>query len=454
VTHDENQAACAVSVDSAVLWEKFDQLVRLLAPLFTRRDLRSNAADYLRGLLMPGVAGNCWALAEALGHTRPDRLQHLLSGSVWDEDAVRDQVRTLLARELGTGGVLVFDETGQLKKGTRTAGVSRQYTGTAGRIENAIVAVYTTYVTERGHGLVDRDLYVPKAWCQAPGRMSGAGFEPGHVFATKPQLARAQAERAVQAGLDPGWAAGDEVYGRSTELRDYLEEHLIGYVFAVGIDHRVQVGGVTLRADKLPAIVPAAGWNRRSAGYGAKGPRLYDWAWIPADHDGHHLLIRRSIKHPSEIAFFLCHTPPGRTVTLATLTRIAGIRWRVEDDFQDAKGTVGLDQTQVRGYRAWKRHATLAMAALAVLELAAAAQRATHPPAVLPHHGDQAPPEDCGLVPVTRQETQRLLNYSTLIPGPAVPNRWAFHLRWTHWRRRHQARARWFHYRTRLAHSA
>ncbi len=274
---------------------------------------------------MPGVAGNCWALAEAVGHARPDRLQHLLSGAVWDEDAVRDQVRGLLARELGAGGVLVFDETGQLKTGIRTAAVSRQYTGTAGRIENAIVAVYCTYATDAGHGLIDRELYVPRAWCQDPERMASAGFEPSHPFATKPQLAKAQAERAIAAGLDPSWAAGDEVYGRSTELRAYLEGRGIGYVFAVGIDHRAQVGGVSLRADQLPGVVPAAGWNRRSAGAGSKGARLYDWAWIPTGQNGHHLLIRRSIKDPSESAYFLgCPGDLGHWSSYRLMPRLRG----------------------------------------------------------------------------------------------------------------------------------
>lgn len=179
----------------------------------SHRDLRENAAAYVRGLLIPKTAGNCWALAEAVGHTGPGRLQHLLSGAVWDEDEVRDAVRSFIQRRFGTRGVLVFDETGQLKKGTRTAAVARQYTGTAGRVENAIVAVYTTYATEAGHALIDRDLYVPKTWCTDPERMSAAGFTRDHHFAIKPQLARGQAERAVTVGLEPEWAAGDEFTG-------------------------------------------------------------------------------------------------------------------------------------------------------------------------------------------------------------------------------------------------
>ena len=175
-----------------------------------------------------------------------------------------------------------------------------------------------------------------------------------------------------------------------------------------------------------------------------EGARLYDWAWLPTDQAGRHLLIRRSIRNPAEFAFFLCHIPTGRTATLATLTRIAGIRWRVKDDLQDAKGAVGVDQTQVRGYRAWKRHATLAMVALAVLESAAAEQRATHPVPVLPHTGDQFPPADCGMITVTRQEVQSLLDYSAQsasMPAIVARQQRAFHQHWSDWRRRHQARA-------------
>ena len=176
---------------------------------------------------------------------------HLLSGAVWDEDSVRDRVRGFVARHLGEGGVLIFDETGDLKKGTCTAGAGRQYTGTTERIENAVVAEYATYATAAGHSLVDRGLYVQEQWFADPGRMAKAGFEPDHAFATKPQLAKAQAERALDAGLAPAWATGDEVYGRSSELREVFEARGIGYVFAVGCEHTLTTSGrVRMRADQ------------------------------------------------------------------------------------------------------------------------------------------------------------------------------------------------------------
>lgn len=201
MTQTEDRAACGASVGVAGFEENTGELAGLIAPIFARRETRANAMAYVRGLLCPRMAGDCWALAEAVGHARPYRLQRLLGRGVWDEDAVRDQVRGFVARHLGEGGVLIFDETGDLKKGTSTAGAGRQYTGTAGRIENAVVAVYATYATALGHALVDRELYVQKEWFRDRLRMARAGFPPDHAFATKPRLARAQAERALDDGL-------------------------------------------------------------------------------------------------------------------------------------------------------------------------------------------------------------------------------------------------------------
>ena len=446
MTQSDQGAACSATIAGG-FEARFAELAELLAPVFSRCDLRSNAEAYLRGLLLPGVAGNCWALAQAVGHDRPYRLQHLLSGAVWDEDAVRDHVRAFVARHLGTGGVLIFDETGDLKKGRATAGVGRQYTGTAGRIENAIVAVYAAYATAHGHALIDRELYVQKEWFADRERMARAGFGHEHVFATKGQIARDQARRALDAGLEPAWATGDEVYGRSSELREAFEQRGIGYVFAVGRDFQVTTSGqVKMRADQALDLVEARGWNRRSAGNGSKGRRLYDWAWIATASPRHHLIIRRKISDPSELAFYIAYVPDHYVCSLTDLVKVAGIRWAIEDDFQDAKGAIGLDHTQVRGYRAWKRHTTLALAAYALLAIASALAKAAHPQPVLPDEPDQKAPTDCGMTALTVPEIQRLRAAAT----PAISDI-EFHLAWSDWRRRHQARARWHHYRTRLA---
>jgi SRSO17 transposase len=228
----------------------------------------------VRGLLMPQVAGNCWSIAEAAGLDRPYRLHHLLERARWYEDAARDAVCAFLARHLGAdGGVLIFDETGQATKGTMTAAVGRQYSDAMRRVENVIVAVYTTYATSWGYALIDRDLYVQDDWFEDPARMAKAGFPADHACATKPALALAQAKRALSAGIRPARATGDEVHGRNRELREFFEYRGIGYVFAVPVDHHLTAsGGVRMRADQaLLHLVEAQGWNRRSCGAGAMG---------------------------------------------------------------------------------------------------------------------------------------------------------------------------------------
>ena len=373
---------CATRLGIAEVNEAFAELADALAPLFSRSDLRGNAMAYVHGLLTPGVAGNCWALAQAVGHSRPHRLQHFLAGALWDEDAARDEVRAFVARCLGPRGVLIFDETGDLEKGNLTAGVGRQYTGTAGRIENA---VYASYATASGHALIDRELYVQADWFADANRMTAAGFPSDHAFATKPQLARIQAERALDGGLDPACATGDEVYGRSSELREVFERRGIGYVFAVGCDYTVTTSGYErLRADQALWLVEPRGWNRRSCGDGSKGRRLYDWAWIATTSERHHLLIRRKLSNPSELVYYIAYVPEHYVCSLTDLVKVAGTGWAVEDDFQNAKQAVALDRTQVRSYRGWKRHATLAMAAYAILAVAASAT-AIRPTPILPH---------------------------------------------------------------------
>ncbi|MCQ9183235.1 IS701 family transposase [Streptomyces sp. IBSBF 2953] len=368
---------------------------------------------------MPGVAGNCWSIAEAVGLNRPYRLHHLLERARREEDTAGDAVRAFLTRHLGAdGGVLIFDETSQAKKRTKTAAVGRQYSGTMGRVEHVIVAVYTTYATKRGHALIDRDLHVQADWFADPARMATEGFPKDHAFATKPTLALAQAKRTPAAGISPKWATGDEGYGRSQELREFLEGAAIGYVFAVTVDYQLTTSGDPhMRADQALHMVEPDGWNRHPCGAGAKGPRYYDWSWIATDHSRRWLLIRRSIADPSKITYFYIYAPEDHPCPLTDLVKIAGMRWKVEDDFQDSKSTVSLDQTQVRHYRAGKRHVTLAMAALALLGVLAAIDKTSDDP-------DQDPPADYGAIALTAPEAQRLFHLLTKrirdLPPPAM----------------------------------
>lgn len=264
----------------------FEEMITRIAGRFTRVELRRRARTLLLGLLSDLPDKNCWTISEHVGDDTPDVIQHLLRKAVWDADKVRDDLRDYVTEHLGdTGAVLVVDETGDLKKGFHTVGVQRQYTGTAGRIENAQVAVYLTYATDTGHAFIDRALYLPKSWTTDPGRRAGAGIPEDTAFATKPALATTMIERALDAGVRAQWIAGDEVYGADPSLRKNLEKRGVGYVLAIGCDRRVSTPAGVLRADDVTARLPKHVWQRLSAGAGAKGNRYYDWAFADIDTD-------------------------------------------------------------------------------------------------------------------------------------------------------------------------
>jgi SRSO17 transposase len=337
-----------------------------LAPRFGRSEPRRRLHAYLRGLLSPLDRKNGWHLAEAAGDATPSGVQEFLSRVRWEADAVRDDLRAYVVEHLGTPeAVLVLDETGFLKKGTKSAGVQRQYSGTAGRIENCQIGVFLAYAGSKGHALIDRALYLPQSWTDDRARCAAAGVPADVAFATKPQLGLAMLERAFAAGVPATWVAGDSVYGGASRLRRFIERQGCGYVLAVTSAQRLGLVPVTHWA----AEIPAKDWQRLSAGRGAKGPRLYDWAYrsFPGAAEGwcKGLLIRRSLTEPDEPTFYLTHAPEG--TTLADLVRIAGSRWTVEACFEAAKGEVGLDEYEVRSWTGWHRHVTLAMLAHAYL---------------------------------------------------------------------------------------
>ncbi|WBB88732.1 IS701 family transposase [Verrucosispora sp. WMMC514] len=408
---------------------------------FGRVEPRRAAGEFVSGLLSDLEVKTCWQLAEQAGHVRPDAMQRLLYRAVWDADAVRDDLRALVAGRFGDpDAVLVPDETGDLKKGSHTVGVQRQYTGTAGRIENSQVGVFLAYASRHGHTLIDRRVYLPVSWTDDRDRCAAAGVPDEVGFATRCELAADMITAALDAGVPAGWAAADEAYGNSSVFRALLRERGLGYVLAVSRSHLVPLdGGKTrVRADRVAADLPATAWQRRSAGAGSKGPRFYDWAWLddvctdadPDDGGRHSLLIRKNTT-TGELAFYRCWTP--KPATLAQLVRVAGIRWTVEESFQAAKGQVGLDQHQVRRWDSWHRFTTLALAALAVLAICAA-DAATDAST------------DHGLIKLTVNEIRRLINACIIRPITDLAHR----LHWSGWRRRHQARARRAHYTRRL----
>ncbi|MFJ5074950.1 IS701 family transposase [Streptomyces sp. NPDC088553] len=414
----------------------FDQLTGRIAGRFARVEPRRHATALVLGLLADLPRKNCWTLAEHAGDSTPDGMQHLLHRAKWDADAVRDDVRAYVVEHLADDeAVLVVDETGDLKKGTATVGVQRQYTGTAGRIENSQVAVYLVYSAACGHAAIDRALYVPRSWTDDLDRCRTAGIPEDLTFTTKPVLAARMITRALDAGTPARWVAGDEVYGDNPHLRAALEDRRTGYVLAVSSTHQVTTVAGKFPAKAIVAKIPKRAWQRRSAGAGAKGERYYDWAQVdihgPAYRPGHWWLLVRRNRRSGELAFYRCFSP--HSVPLSDLVRVAGRRWTVEETFQAGKGLAGLDEHQVRRWTSWHRWVTLAMLAHAFLAVTAAAERRDHPA-----------PDD--LIPLTCNEIQRLFTTLTIRAHDL-----AHRLRWSHWRRRHQARARDCHYRRQAA---
>jgi hypothetical protein len=311
-------AGHSVTVDPARWQELFDQVMGRVAGRFARVELRRRAKAFVRGLLSDLPRKNCWTIAEQAGDATPDGMQHLLARAVWDADAVRDDVRALLVEHLGDqAAVLVIDETGDLKKGSHTVGVQRQYTGTAGKVDNAQVAVYLAYAADAGHGVIDRELYLPQGWLADPVRCRAAGIPDQVGFATKPELARRMLERALDAGVPAGWVTADEVYGNSPTLRGWLEGRQLPYVLAVKATEPLpSPRGPSTSAARLAEQIPSACWLRISAGQGAKGRRLYGWSRLPLGTAGappgwqRWLLVRRSLR-TGELAFYVCAGPAG-----------------------------------------------------------------------------------------------------------------------------------------------
>ena len=429
--------AAGLSVDLDRWRREFDELMLRVGGRFARVEPRRRMAAFVRGLLAGLPRVNCWSIAEHAGEDGPRGMQRLLSAAVWDQDGVRDDLREYVLEHFADpGAVLVIDETGDLKKGTMTVGTQRQYTGTAGRTENAQVAVYLAYAAPGGSAFVDRALYLPRSWTDDPGRCRTAGVPGGVAFATKPALARQMIGRTLDAGTPAGWVTADEVYGQDPKLRADLARRGLGYVLAVARTHPVTTPAGTCPAISLARRLPARAWQRISAGPGAKGPRWYDWALIevtdPAVPDGtgpHWLLIRRRISD-REYAFYRAHAPGP--VPLAQLVQVAGSRWKVEDGFAAGKELAALDEHQVRSWISWHRWTILALLAHAFLSVLAA----TRP--------DDSSPHDDQLIPLTRHEIRRL--FTGLCQQPRAP---AMQLHWSRWRRRHQATARACHYRRR-----
>ena len=360
-------------------WEKeLDVVMSRVGRRFARAEARQRVKGYIRGLVSEIKRKNGWQLAEHIGDQTPDGVQRLLSTAVWDVEGVRDDVRTAAIDLLGEPeGILVVDETGFLKKGMKSVGVKRQYSGTAGRIENCQIGVFLGYASSQGYALVDRELYLPAEWAQDEERRAEAGVPENARFATKPELARQMLERAFEATVPARWVTGDTVYGDDRRLRLWLEARFQPFVLAVSCNEALWNGFQQVRADKL-AAQQTEQWVTLSAGEGAKGPRWYDWMCVPLARLGvepgwaHWLLVRRHLTKLDDLAYYVVFAPAA--TLLSQLVRVAGARWTIEEGFEFTKDDLGLDHYEVRHWAGWYRHITLVL--LAQVYLMAVRQQA------------------------------------------------------------------------------
>jgi len=349
-----------------------DELLDCIRDSYTTQKGWNTARKYIQGLMSGAERKNGWQLSEQLGEHTPYMLQQFLYRGSWNADRVRDHLRGYVCEHLGEqDGVLVVDETGFLKQGKHSVGVKRQYSGTAGRVENCQIGVFLTYASQKGHCMIDRALYLPKEWTDDLERCQKAGVPEETTFQTKPEQALSMLQSAHEAHVPFAWVTGDSVYGDPGDIRAYLEDVGKQYVMAVSGKTYVWMGMRQVRVSEIMKNLPDNGWQRLSTGAGSKGEKYFDWLPIPLTCTTKgfrkYVLIRRSLSQPDKLRGYLCcckeNTP------LSGLVHVAGARWTVEMCFAETKGNVGFDHYEVRSWQGWYRHITLAMCAHALLSV-------------------------------------------------------------------------------------
>ncbi|MEV0966382.1 IS701 family transposase [Streptomyces sp. NPDC049910] len=438
MTQHQNETAASATVDHEGHDAAFGGLLASAADCFARSETRQTFERMVRGMLMELEDVNCWSLAEAIGERGPHRLHHLLSRAVWDEEAVLERTTAWAVDVLDDGdGILIADETGDAKSSTDAVAAARQYSDSVGGVDLCQVAVHLTFATTRGHCLIGRRLYFTQEWAADEERRELTGVPDKLCFATKPQLAADMLRAADQQGIPASFFLGDEVYG-GRELRTTCRELGLGYVVGVRSNHRVTTGPVKLSVAKAAARLPKRAWQRMRTGAGQKGVRDYDWAMIevtaddtPNGHDpdtGTSVLLVRRHRYTRTVSYYRCFAPGPVSLVCR--------RWRVEDDFQDAKEICHLDKGQVTCWNSWHRWSVTALVAYAFLAVTAALERVAQT--------GRNDPDEADLVPLSSHELLRLLRALMLPP----PRRDREHLLWwSTWRRRHQHRARLCHRR-------
>jgi len=451
--HDQHSTPRGKATTVAEVCQWAQELFRLharLASRFARPEPHRRALAYLQGILSSIERKNGWQLAEYAREARPDGMQRLLSSAVWDSDGVRDDLRSYALEQLGQeSAILVIDETGFPKRGNKSAGVGVQYCGTTGQVENCQVGVFLSYVTAKGHTLIDRELYLPFDWIEDADRCQAAHVPETVCFQTKPELAIQMLERIFHAHLPICWVVADTVYGANLDLRAWCEQHQYSYVMAVACNEPVGIMTPDGRRRRVEVsevealLLHEQDWQRLSMSEGTKGPRLFDWAAVPILHrweeDGHHwLLIRRSLTDPLQKAYYFVFGPQG--TTLLEMVKASGARWHIEEDFENAKD-MGLDHYEVRSFLGWYRHITLVLVALAYLSgICASASGSTSPAATCESANTSA--VLALSIPEVRHLLARLI-WPNSLSAPRV-------LAWSWWRRSHQSRASYFHTKRRL----
>lgn len=464
---------------------RLHELHQRLRPRFARPEAFEHALLYLQAILSDIPRKNGWQIAEQARQARPYGMQRLLSSAVWDEDGVRDDLRTVVCQTLcpppvfseqekasAPFPVLVLDESCFPKRGRHSAGVAPQYCGRTGRVENCQAGVFLSYVTALGHALIDRELYLPEDWCADMPRRHAAHIPDSLTFRTKPELAKQMLRRAQAAGLSIGWVAADTVYGHSTDLRLWLEKQ--GYAYALGVPS-IEVVCVQTRTGLLLSTVAsiakqalrASDWQCLSQSLGTKGERLFDWARLPIVHAGtrdgcHWLVFRRCLDNPDEVAYFLVCAP--LETPLSTMVQAIGARWHIEEDLEASKG-FGLDHYEVRSYHGWYRHITLVMLASAFLlticvQECQASQASGENLTARPSFSPADRPSD-DLLPISGENPTARPSFSLIALTPSevqhllahlffpAPTSWPLICQWSLFRRAHQYWAGYYHRRRR-----
>ena len=448
----------------------FEEVCERIGSLFERSETRERVKSYLRGLFSPIKRKNSWQLAEEMGESTPYGVQYLLNRAKWDAGKMRDVLLVYVREKLGDeNGVGALDETGFLKKGDKSVGVQRQYSGAAGRIENCQIGVFLSYASVFGHTLLDRELYLPKSWIQDQERCREANIPEDVKFATKPELAINMIKRVLDAKMPIAWFVGDSVYGSSRKLRTFLEEQQKAYALAVTCKEQVVREGKPQRVDEIAAALAPDDWQCLSAGSGSKGPRLYNWAVVPLKYAGiagwcHYLVIRQNMEtgeKAPDTAYVLIFAPVGTTIQ--KMVEVIGDRWTVEECFKIGKGQVGLDEYEVRSWQSWYRHITLCMIAMAFLAVLRLSSQTLEAP--IDHEKEQPKQiteqskSSCDsfsqvpshsylpmMIPFSIPEIQKLFYY--MVSSKTFST--LYRIAWSVWRRTHQALACFYHSRRRI----